>query len=233
MAKPWLSMTKYTARGPQKLKGTTDVFDGFGAEFKPHGLPGTTYTIIQQIRRNVEWKPDTAQNPSPDFDEFTEVWPSKGKTNVLDKFMISRLYTRHKTVGAMTVLAVAWVIPGNKRDLVAMGYSQGQDGNHDTPWGKTWGQHGFVAPPPGTKLLVRRFKVDWDNRNKNFEDQYHKAADMIGSLKWSNEQHIATPPTPQVHPPPPWEKSNRGEQVQPPPPWEKLVRPNNYFLMRK
>ena len=148
-----------------------------------------------------------------------EVWPSKGKTNVLDKFMISRLYTRHKTVGAMTVLAVAWVIPGNKRDLVAMGYSQGQDGNHDTPWGKTWGQHGFVAPPPDTKLLVRHFKVEWDNRNKNYEDQYHKAKDLKPGLDWHNVEQVVSGVA-------------IGTQVQPvtgaqPP------QGSNYFLMRK
>ena len=219
LAKPWLSMTKYKERGPQKLAGTNDVFDGFGAEFKVHDLRGT-FTVIQQIRRNVEWSPDTAQHPSPDFDEFTEAWPSEGKGNVLDKFMISRRYTRHKTVGAMTVLAVAWVIPGNsKHALVAMGYSQGQDGNPDTPWGKTWGQHGFVAPPPDTKLLVRHFKVEWDNRNKNYEDQYHKAKDLKPGLDWHNVEQVVSGVA-------------IGTQVQPvtgaqPP------QGSNYFLMRK
>ena len=220
LAKPWLSMTKYTARGPQKLKGTTDVFDGFGAEFKPHGLPGTTYTIMQQIRRNVEWKPDTAQTPSPDFDEFTECWPSKGKSkHILDKFMISRRYTRHKTVGAMTVLAVAWITPGNRHDLAAMGFAEGQDGGVNTPWGETWGQHGFVAPPLGTKLLVRHFKVEWDNRNKNYEDQYHKAEDLKPGLEWHNVEQVVS-------------GIAIGAQVQPvtgaqPP------QGSNYFLMRK
>ena len=32
------------------------------------------------------------------------------------------------TVGQMTVLAVAWVIPGNRHDLAAMGYAEGRDG---------------------------------------------------------------------------------------------------------
>ena len=187
----WLSMTKYKARGPQRLAGGNDVSDGFSAEFKPHGLPGTTYTIIQQIRRVVAWEPDSAQLPSPDFDEFTEAWPSRGRSNVLDKFMISRMFTRHQTVGAMTVLAVAWVIPGNHHNLAAMGYAEGRDGGVNTPWGDTWGQHGFVAPPPGTKLLVRKFKVDWDNRAKVYEDEYRKGVDMQPGLGWSNEQKVA------------------------------------------
>ena len=187
----WLSMTPYKARGPQRLAGGNDVSDGFGAEFKPHGLPGTTHTIIQQIRRVVAWEPDSAQFPSPDFDEFTEAWPSRGRSKVLDKFMISRRFTRHQTVGAMTVLAVAWVIPGNRHNLAGMGFAEGQDGNVNTPWGDTWGQHGFVTPPPGTKLLVRKFKVDWDNRAKVYEDEYHKAADLEPGLDWSSEQKVA------------------------------------------
>ena len=184
----WLSMTPYKARGPQRLAGG-DVSDGYGAEFKVHDLRGT-YTIIQQIRRVVAWEPDTAQFPSPDFEEFTEAWPSRGKSRVLDKFMISR-YMRHQTVGAMTVLAVAWVIPGNRHNLAAMGYAEGQDGDVNQPWGDTWGQHGFVAPPPGTKLLVRRFKVEWDNRALMYDHEYRKAVDMEPGLDWSNEQKVA------------------------------------------
>ena len=91
----------------------------------------------------------------------------------------------------MTVLAVAWLIPGNHHNLALMGYAEGQDGNVNTPWGDTWGQHGFVAPPPGTKLLVRKFKVDWDNRAKIYEDEYHKAADLEPGLDWSSEQKVA------------------------------------------
>ena len=184
-----LTMTPYIARGPQHIPGG-DKMDGFGAEFKVHGIPkGKTYTVFQQIRRVTAWQPDTVQDPSPDYEEFSECWPSRGKSKILDKFMVSR-YMRHQTIGSMVVLARAWVVQGNTHDLAAMGYVEGQDGNVNTPWGKTWGQQGNVPPPPLTNVLVRRFKVAWNNVGKTYDDQYRKAADMAPNMDHTEDQVV-------------------------------------------
>ena len=115
-----LTMTPYKARGPQRIPGGQT--DGFGAEFKVHGLrtKSSTYTIFQQIRRVVAWDPADPEFPSPDFDSFTEAWPSRGRSKILDKFMVP-IYMRQGSVGSMVVLARAWAIEGNKHNLKVMG----------------------------------------------------------------------------------------------------------------
>ena len=91
----------------------------------PRHPQGQNDTVFQQIRRIVAWQPDMVQDPSPDFEEFTEAWQSQGKRKTLDKFMVSRyMIMRHQTIGSMVVLARAWVVEGNQHDLAAMGHAR-------------------------------------------------------------------------------------------------------------
>ena len=103
--------------------------------------------------------------------------------------MVSR-YMRVRAVGSMIVLARAWVIPGHA-DLTTMGFAQGSDGNPDTPWGDTWGIAGVVRPPPGTRVLVRRFKIAWNNIGNEYDVNYRRAVDMAPNLQSSSEQVVS------------------------------------------
>lgn len=161
--------------GPLKKRksvklGERDVSEGYDARMSARGLK--TYTVIQNITTELSWEDRNEAGGEPRR-SFSEAWHS-GRGMILDAFLVPRFY-RHRARGSMDVFAEAWVLPGHVT-FKSLGMRKGRLGKD--PWGEAYGNKGHACIPVGTHVVRRNVRIQWDNLDKGYEDEYEGGRDL-------------------------------------------------------